>query len=200
MTVTFMTIAMLALQGGLPGRGSPEFWTSLFRGQPGVEAVEAAPNHPGVDLANPLGRCERLGAIDIRPITSITVKLNLGRGRQTSIDVWITELSPGDRADQRVLAAGVRKASEVADDWQCTLSKRGLSLIQVGRYWIGLPTLCRRGYYKGAVSSVLAALRRSFQDEFPDQFIFGPCGKMLVQPNATKPFVEAASGAAQPRR
>ena len=68
------------------------------------------------------------------------------------------------------------------------------SLVQVGRYWIGMPTLCRKGHYQSAVAAVLAALQRARPDEFPKEFIYAPCGTMLMKTSATEPFLRGSGG------
>ena len=81
----------------------------------------------------------------------------------------------------------------VRSDWSCSLSKRGVSFIQIGRYWIGMPTLCRKGYYQGAVAIVLGALQRAHKKEFPEEFIFAPCGSMKVGASSTEEFLLRAA-------
>jgi hypothetical protein len=56
-----------------------------------------------------------------------------------------------------------------------------------------MPTLCRKAYYQGAVSVVLAALHRVHGEEFPKQFIFAPCGSMKVGATSTDDFLLRAA-------
>jgi hypothetical protein len=123
-------------------------------------------------------------------VAAFNLKVDLGGGRRTDIDVWIGELPVGTRAHEAILAAG---AGPVRSDWSCRLSKRGVSFLQMGRYWIGLPTLCRKGYYQGAVSVVLGALQRTHKETFPKEFIFAPCGSMKVGASDTGGFLTRAA-------
>jgi hypothetical protein len=196
MKVIATVLLTLVVPGRAIGETQADFWRAVFEGKPGIRAVGTVSPFPGVDLARPLVRCDRLSPIPNRPVTSLSLQIDLGDGRRPTLDVWISELPPGERAHQAILAAGNRKPADVGDP--CTLSMRGLSLIQVGRYWIGLPTLCRRGYYKSAVATALVALRAAFPADFPQDFIFSPCGGGRVEPSTTAAFLKLAPRAAQP--
>jgi hypothetical protein len=179
-----LTLAILLLaQAASHASGDP--WQAVFEGQPGIAAV-AASSHPGVDLQRPLFNCPRLSDLPARGIAAFNLKIDAGSGRRTDIDVSIAELPPAFNALEKVKAAG---ATQDTDDMSCVLSKSGVSLLQVGRYWIGLPTLCRKGYYKSAVTAVLQALHRSRPNEFPEEFIYAPCGTMLLRTRKTEDFL-----------
>jgi hypothetical protein len=189
-------VLTLVVCGQSAGATEADLWRGVFHGKPGILATGAASPFPGVDLARPLLRCDRLRPIRARSVTALSLKVDLGAGRHPTLDVWISELPPAERALEAVLSAGNHNPADVADD--CTISMRGLSLIQVGRYWIGLPTLCRRGYYKGAVATALSALKNAFPADFPKAFIFSPCGGGRVAPSLTAGFLKTAPRAAQP--
>jgi len=187
----------LMMTGQDAGATEADFWRGVFEGKAGILATGKVSAFPGVDLARPLLNCDRLRPISNRPVAALSLEIDLGGGRHPTLDVWISELPPGARAHETVLVGGKRNSSDVGDN--CVLSLRGLSLIQIGRYWIGFPTLCRRGYYKSAVATALAGLKSAFPSEFPREFIFSPCGAGRVAPSLTADFLKMVSPA-RPRR
>lgn len=188
-----MNAAMILL-AGLAAQAAPidsgAGWRKVFEGQPGVTSVAPASPFPGVDLARPLSECLGFLPLKVDAVAAFNLSVDLGGGRRTDIDVWIGELPIGTRAQESVLAAG---SGPVRSDLSCSLSKGGVSFLQIGRYWIGLPTLCRKGYYRGAVSIVLRALQRARKETFPTEFIFAPCGSMKVRAIDTGEFLTRAA-------
>jgi hypothetical protein len=169
--------------------GNPE-WRHVFEGRPAITAVRPASSFPGVDLARPLMECPAFPALTVEAVAAFNLQLDLGGGRHPDIDVFVGKLPVGVRAHEAVIGAG--QGSAVPED-TCVLSKRGVSYLQMGHFWIGLPTLCRKGYYEGAVSVVLAALHAAHPEDFPREFIYGPCGAMRVRATPTDAFLRRAA-------
>jgi len=189
--MTGAPIAILhALALATPTADGDSAWRHLFDGRPAITAVRPASSFPGVDLARPLMECPAFSVLTVEAVAAFNLQLDLGGGRRPDIDVFIGKLPVGVRAHEAVLAAGTGSATP---EDTCVLSKRGVSYLQLGRYWIGLPTLCRKGYYESAVSVVLAALHDAHPDEFPREFIYGPCGAMRVRATATDAFLRRAA-------
>ncbi len=184
------TILLAGLVAEVAAADAGATWRKMFEGQPGITSFGPVSSFPGVDLSRPLLECQGLSPLNVEAVAALNVKIDLGGGRRTDLDVWSGALPVGTQAHEAILAAG---AGPVRSDWSCSLSKRGVSLLQIGRYWIGLPTLCRKGHYQGAVSVVLCALQRAHKETFPKQFIFLPFGYIKDAATDTSEFLTRAA-------
>jgi hypothetical protein len=186
-----MIVAMLeVLAVAAPAAHAQQEWRQVFEGRPAITSVRPASAFPGVDLTRPLMECPAFSPLTVEAVAAFNLQLDLGRGRRPDIDVYIGRLPLGVKAQDAVIAAGSGSAAR-AD--LCVLSKRGVSFVQLGQFWIGLPTLCRKGYYESAVAIVLAALRDAHPEGFPADFIYGPCGAMEVRATPTEAFLRRAA-------
>ena len=185
-----IAIILTALAAESGAADSEAAWRKVFERQPGISAVGPVSPFPGVDLSRPLLECPGFSPLKVDAVASLKLKIDLGEGKRRDVDVWIGQLPVGTRADKAVVAAA---GGQVRSEFTCSLSMRGVSFLQIGRYWIGLPTLCRKGYYQGAVSVVLVALQRFYGAEFPSEFIFAPCGSMKVEATSTAGFLLKAA-------
>jgi hypothetical protein len=189
--VTGAAIVILeALAAAAPSGGAAAEWRQVFEGRPGITSVRPASSFPGVDLGRPLMECPTLPRLTVEAVAAFNLQLDLGGGRRPDIDVFIGKLPAGTRAHDAVIGAS---AAAGRPDDLCVLAERGVSYLQLGDFWIGLPTLCAKGYYKGAVSVVLAALHDARPSDFPREFIYGPCGAMRVRATATDAFLRTAA-------
>jgi hypothetical protein len=188
MAATIVILQLLVAQA--TAADSTTQWRKVFEDQPAITSVRPVSSFPGVDLARPLLDCPTFSPLKVEARAAFNLTIDIGQGRQTDLDVWISELPVAANAHAAVIAAG---AGQVLDDRSCSLSKRGVSFLQVGRFWLGLPTLCRKGYYQSAVAVVLAAIHRAHAEEFPKAFIYAPCGSMAVRATDTETFLRKAA-------
>src|SRR5215207_1244238 len=100
-----LTFAVLLLAQTVSA-GTAEPWRTVFEGQPGVVAVSPVSGHPRVDLRRPLFDCPRLPDIPAREVAAFNLKIDVGSGRRTDIDVWIAELPAAYQAMKQVEQAG----------------------------------------------------------------------------------------------
>ena len=174
--VTIVGIGVLLSVPVTTGAESMEPWPQVENAFKGAAFVEVASwkGNPR-PLRHPGWRCPEIPVGDYRGY-SVTVRFDPSRTLKMEIDVG--RLPSGFDAYGPLAEAAIAPTSEEFPEG-CLLSKSGMALLQVEKYWFAFPTFCKDVYpYRMALPIVIRALKEFWKDRFPSKFFYAPCGTM----------------------